>query len=247
MRNRDQWRPSKYVYRKGKLKASRDPKEVGVGSRLMVDRIADFYDRNLRLHAKGRLLDLGCGHVPLLIAYGDFVTDIVCLDWDRTPHKNDFLDFTCDLAKDLPFQDGEFDTIILSDVLEHIPQPEHLWQEMARILSIRGKVIANVPFFYWLHEQPRDYCRYTEFALRRFVEHSGLTLIQLDAIGGAPEIMTDIFAKNICRLPRIGRSLAMFAQWLTSSLSKTKLGRKVSDASKDRFPFAYALIAEKPG
>ena len=76
----------------------------------------------------------------------------------------------------LPFGDSEFDTIILSDVLEHIPVPEHLWKEMARILSRNGKIIMNVPFYYCLHEAPHDCSRYTEFALRRFVEMSGLRL-----------------------------------------------------------------------
>ena len=34
------------------------------------------------------------------------------------------------MGERLPFDDAEFDTIILSDVLEHIPSPEKLWGEM---------------------------------------------------------------------------------------------------------------------
>ena len=246
MRNRHKWQPSKYTQRNGKLIASRDPTEVGVGSILIVDLIAEIYDNNLRQHARGKLLDLGCGKVPLFSAYKDYVTDNICVDWKNTLHKNEYLDAECDLTKVLPFKDGEFDTIILSDVLEHIPQPEHLWSEMSRILSIGGKIIINVPFYYWLHEHPHDYYRYTEFALRRFVEKSGLRLLQLNVIGGAPEIMADIFAKNILRVPKIGRSLAICAQWLALSFVKTKFGGKVSEATRDSFPFAYFLIAEKP-
>jgi len=246
MRNRDKWKPSKYVYKNGKLIASRDPKEVGAGSRLIVDLIAEVYNNNLPQHAKGKLLDLGCGKVPLFFAYKNFVTDNICVDWENSLHKNEYLDFECDLTQALPFNNGEFDTIIISDVLEHIPQPEHLWREMSRILATGGKVLLNVPFYYWLHERPHDYYRYTEFALRYFVENSGLRLLQLDSIGGAPEIMADIFAKNILRVPKIGRPLAMLVQWLTLSFIKTKFGKKVSEATKDNFPFAYFLIAEKP-
>jgi len=245
MRNRDRWQPSKFIYRKGKLIASRDQKEVGVGSRLSVDLVAEFYNNNLQQHAKGALLDLGCGKAPLFIAYKDYVSNIICVDWENTLHKNEYLDFECDLTKVLPFSDGEFDTIILSDVLEHIPQPEHLWKEMSRILSRNGKIIMNVPFYYWLHEQPHDYYRYTEFALRRFVESSGLRLIQLNTIGGAPEIMADIFSKNILHLRGIGHFLAMFAQWVTSCFIKTKIGKKVSKATSNSFPLGYFLIAEK--
>ena len=246
MRNQGQWKPSKYIYKKGKLIASRDPKEVGFGSRLIVDLIAGLYASNLRQHAKGKLLDLGCGKVPLYAAYREFVTENICVDWGNTIHKNEYLDYELDLIKNLPFRDNEFDTIILSDVLEHIPVPEQLWKEMARILSRNGKIIMNVPFYYWLHEQPHDYYRYTEFALRRFVETSGLRLIQLESIGGAPEVMSDIFAKNILRLPKLGRSLALVAQRLTLSFIRTKFGKKVSEATSSSFPLGYFLVAEKP-
>jgi SAM-dependent methyltransferase len=246
MRNRDKWQPTKYVYRNGKLTASRDPKEVGVGSRLIGDLIAEVYDKNLQHHTRGKLLDLGCGKVPLFIAYRDYVTDNICVDWENTLHGNQYIDSECDLTGVLPFEDGRFDTIILSDVLEHVPQPEHLWQEMSRILSIGGRIMMNVPFYYWLHEHPHDYYRYTEFALRRFVETSGLKLLHLQPIGGAPEVLADIFAKNILRVPTIGHSLAIFAQWLTLCLVKTKFGRKLSEATRDNFPLAYFLIAEKP-
>lgn len=245
MKNKDKWQPSKYVYRNGKLIASRDTKEVGVGSRLIADLIAEIYDKNLRQHAKGKLLDLGCGKVPLFLAYESYVTDNVCVDWENSLHKNEYLDFECDLTEILPFSDEEFDTIILSDVLEHMPQPEYLWQELSRILSMDGKIIMNVPFYYWVHEQPYDYYRYTEFALRRFVEGSELRLLQLDSVGGVPEILADIFAKNMLRLPKIGGLLAMFTQWLTGRFIRTKLGGRVSDATKDSFPLGYFLIAEK--
>ena len=246
MQNQEKWKPSKFIYNNGKLIASKDAKEVNIGSRLNVELIADFYQSNLRLHAKGKLLDLGCGKVPLYAAYKEFITDNICVDWSNTFHKNEYLDYELDLTKKLPFNDNEFDTIILSDVLEHIPVPELLWVEMTRILTMNGKIIMNVPFYYWLHEQPHDYYRYTEFALRRFAENSGLKLIQLDPIGGAPEIMTDIFAKNILRLPKLGRSLALIAQWVTLRFIRTKLGKRISVATSSNFPLGYFLVAEKP-
>lgn len=246
MQNQEKWKPSKFIYKNGKLIASKDAKEVNIGSRLNVELIADFYQSNLRHHAKGKLLDLGCGKVPLYAAYKEFITDNICVDWSNTFHKNEYLDYELDLTKKLPFNDNEFDTIILSDVLEHIPVPELLWVEMTRILTMNGKIIMNVPFYYWLHEQPHDYYRYTEFALRRFAQNCGLRLVQLEPTGGAPEIMTDIFAKNILRLPKVGRSLALIAQWVTLRFIRTKLGKRISVATSSNFPLGYFLVAEKP-
>ena len=192
MRNEEKWRSSKYIYEKGKLVASRDRKEVGIGSRLIANRVAELYDNNLTRHAKGRLLDLGCGNVPFYGAYRELVTDNICVDWKNTSHKNEYLDCEIDLTKRLPFRNNEFDTIILSDVLEHIPVPEDLWKEMARVLARSGSIMMNVPFYYWIHERPHDYYRYTEFALRRFVETSGLTLIASNsAVGGTIAIHQD--------------------------------------------------------
>jgi SAM-dependent methyltransferase len=245
MKNRNKWQPSKYVYKNGKLIASRDRHEVGIGSRLITDLVAGFYDKNLKQYAKGKLLDLGCGKVPLYIAYRDLVADNICVDWENTPHKNEYLDCECDITRVLPFENEEFDTIILSDVLEHVPQPEHLWKEMTRILSTDGKIMMNVPFFYWLHERPYDYYRYSEFALRRFVECCGLRLVRLDSIGGSQEVIADILAKNIQFFPLVGEGLAIFIQYITMFFVKTPLGRKMSKKTSQFFPLGYFLVAEK--
>lgn len=245
MRNEDTWQPSKYVYRRGRLVASRNTREVGIGSRLMVDLIARSYARILPLHARGKLLDLGCGKAPLYGSYKELVSSCVCVDWANTAHKNEHLDLECDLTQPLPFADGEFDTIILSDVLEHIPTPEALCHEMARSLALQGKLILNVPFFYGLHEEPHDFYRYTEFALRRYIELAGLQLLSLEPLGGTPEVMADLFAKHVSRVPLVGPAIAAFTQWLTLRFVSSRIGSKVSVATARRVPFGYLLVAQK--
>jgi SAM-dependent methyltransferase len=244
MKDPGSWRPSKFVYRRGKLIASRDTDEVAVGSRLMVDRVARCYDATLSQHATGLLVDLGCGTVPLYRAYADLVTDVVCVDLGGTSHAR-HLDVECDLNGPLPFPDQTFDTIVLSDVLEHIARPETLWAEMARILAPGGEILMNVPFLYWIHASPHDYYRYTESALRRFVESAGLELIRLDALGGAPEVVADIVAKNFAAVPLIGRPVATLVQWMTEGITATRIGGKISRVTSVSFPLGYFLIARK--
>jgi SAM-dependent methyltransferase len=245
MRNADTWKPTKYVRKSGRLMASRDPHEVDVASRFIADRTAELYDGHFKLHAKGRLLDLGCGKAPLYDAYRSYVTDAICVDWGNSLHKNDHLDFEADLTQALPFQDGEFDTIVLSDVLEHIPDPDRFCLEIARVLSPAGKLIMNVPFFYWLHEKPYDYYRYTEFALRRFMEQSGMSVLKLETTGGSPEILADIFAKHVKHVPLVGAPAAAFAQWTIAGFTRTSVGRKVSIATGHTFPLGYFMVAAK--
>ena len=245
MKNIDQWRPTKYVFRGNKLRASRNKSHVGVGSRLIADLVAQCYDVNLKDHARGRLLDLGCGHVPLYEAYSPLISDVVCADWSNSLHQNSFLDVECDLSRKLPFESEDFDTVILSDVLEHIPAPEQLLEEISRILTLKGKLILNVPFLYWLHEEPHDYFRYTSFALRRLVENANLKLLHLQAIGGATEVMADIFSKCINAVPLFGPLLATIIQHSTQTFTTFGLGRRITNATSHKFPLGYFLVAEK--
>src|SRR5437660_6527726 len=120
MKNKEDWIPSKFVYKNGRLIGSRDPAEVGVSSRLIADIIAHFYDQYLKQYARGRLLDLGCGKVPFYAAYQELATDVLCVDWESSLHQSCHIDLELDVRRDFPFGDNEFDTIILSDVLEHI-------------------------------------------------------------------------------------------------------------------------------
>lgn len=69
MKNKESWFPSKFVRTERKYKASRNTKEVGIGSRFVADIQCSVYERALREHAHGLLLDLGCGRVPLYQIY----------------------------------------------------------------------------------------------------------------------------------------------------------------------------------
>ena len=161
----------------------------------MVDNVAPYYERAIRAHAHGRLLDMGCGSVPLYETYRDLVSENICIDWQNTAHVNPHLDHLVDLTEPLPFESCSFDTILMTDVLEHIPEPMKLMRETARILRPGGKLLLSVPFFYWLHEVPHDYFRYTEFALRRFCELSELRVVEVVPYGGLPEVLLDLSSK----------------------------------------------------
>jgi SAM-dependent methyltransferase len=73
------------------------------------------------------------------------VTSIVCVDWNNSSQIRDHLDYELDLTQPVPFPDGAFETIVLSDVLEHVPTPEFVRMEMVRVLSENGRIIMNTP------------------------------------------------------------------------------------------------------
>ena len=242
MRNRDEWRPSKYQFRSGKWVPSSDPKELAIGSRLIASLAMDRYEKVIRNYARGDLLDLGCGKVPFFLLYDDLVSNITCVDWPQSTHGSAHIDVAADLGQLLPFADRVFDTVLATDVLEHIASPDRMMSEVARILKPDGKLTLAVPFFYWLHEAPHDYYRYTEFALRRFCDNVGLSLIQLERYDGAPEIIFDILLKHVAQ---VSPTLCQFGLWSALQICGLYPVRRISNWL-DNFPLGYCLVASKP-
>lgn len=246
MKNENDWRPTKYVQRRGTLVASRSVEEVGVASRLVTDLVGSRYATHLPQYARGRLVDLGCGKAPLYGAYRPYVDEVMCVDWANSVHANPHLDVVTSLSEPLPFDDDRFDTIVLSDVLEHIAEPALLWDEMARILAPGGHIILNVPFLYCIHESPHDFYRYTSFALKRFAEMRGLTVMHLESVGGGSDVLADTLAKQLQIVPVLGASLARFVQALAGLFGRTRLGRKAAHASGRVMPLGYFMVAQRP-
>ena len=108
-----------------------------------------------------------------------------------------------------------------------------------------GKLVLGVPFLYWLHEVPHDYYRYTEFALRRFCQRSGLRVVELVPYGGLPEVLLDLISKDLNFFPRQLAVALRPLHAMASLLSKTKPIRKLSERTKSSLPLGYVLSAEK--
>jgi SAM-dependent methyltransferase len=243
MRNPQSWKTSKFIHAPDGLRISRDPSQVYIGSRFIGDILARTYEQVILKNAAGRLLDLGCGHVPLYGVYRDLVEEVVCVDWANSLHPSPHLDREVDLNGPLPFDKEVFDTVLLTDVLEHIAEPARLILEIARILAPGGKLIAAVPFLYWLHEEPHDYYRYTAHALRRFAEASRLQVLELEPYGGLPEVMLDLSSKGIEYLSERSRKLLRPVHTAIARHADVKILRRLSEKTKAQFPLGYILVA----
>jgi SAM-dependent methyltransferase len=242
MKNPDAWSPTKFVMTQRGLRASPDSRQVAIGSRLTADLQAAAYERALRDHSRGALLDLGCGQAPLYLVYRDLVTSVTCLDWEHSHHRTNHADVCCDLARGLPFDDKRFDTILATDVLEHIAEPGPLWTEMHRVLRHTGTIIVGVPFLYWIHEEPYDYHRYTRFQLAESCRRAGLDVVSVEPYGGALEVVIDIVAKHAAG---IWSALGWTSYRLGRMLSQSGTFGNLSARTTEKFPLGYLLVARR--
>jgi SAM-dependent methyltransferase len=239
VQNRQRWQPGKFVSTKKGLRAN--PRKIGYGSRFIGNIQAIEYEKLIKEHASGLLLDLGAGDVPLYEVYRDLVIDNICVDWKYSLHGSDFLDLQVDLNKTIPFIDHCFDTVLATDLLEHISNPGQIWSEIGRLLKPQGKLIMAVPFYYMVHEEPYDYFRYTEFMLYEYCDQNGLEVVLLRPYGGVPEVVFDIFAKQV----QSSKPLSLLNYYIGTLCIRSWLGRSYSAKTHRKIPLGYSLVAQK--
>jgi SAM-dependent methyltransferase len=174
-----------------------------------------------------RVADVGAGDAPYreLFDHVDYVT----IDWGESLHQPPGgLDITAQ-AHALPVDDCSFDGVILTQVLEHVPNPSEVLGELFRILVPGGRLFAAVPLLWEEHEAPHDYFRYTRFGLARLLTDAGFEAVEVQprtdcftalsqlalnarwAMGSAPDGLDEERSRVADRLTEIADELTAFA------------------------------------
>lgn len=232
---------TKFISRRGRVVGN--PEFVSPSSLLSASLIGQALVPAVKDHAAGTLLDVGCGTAPLEPWYGQLVDLVVRSDWSLGANGRRFVDVVADAATGLPFADESIDTIICSDVLEHVERPAVLAQELRRISTSDARLILSIPFMYPVHEAPFDFQRFTQFGLRSVLESNGWEVGTLEPVGGLGDVVADLVAKGLALVPVIGKPLSRVVALGAEVLGRTALGRKVRSATSGRFTLAYLVVA----
>lgn len=206
---------------------------------------ASGYQIAIEEHAFGDLVDLGCGNAPLTGVYHDRVESYTWADWPDSPHQQFKLDSEVDLNELLPFSDANFDTVLLSDVLEHIAYPDKLMAEIKRILRPGGVAIIGVPFLYGLHEMPHDHHRYTRSRLELFAQDHGLNVVSIDETAGGFLALADLTIKLTWQKKYL-RFVAYITHGIATFLRPSKLFQRFNSGLSKVMPLCYIAIYRKP-
>lgn len=127
----------------------------------------------------GAILDIGAGDrwienkLPRGVHY-------IALDYPAAGGK--FYGSRPDVLADavsLPFADSSLDTVFCLEVLEHVPDPDKVMQEIARVLKPGASAWLSMPFLYPVHDAPFDFQRFTEFGILFHAKRAGLELVDV--------------------------------------------------------------------
>lgn len=136
--------------------------------------------RQIRAYSRyisGVVLDAGSGEIR---RYKSFFKFDKYLTLDIKPNSG--VDIVGSV-EDIPLESSSIDSIISTQVLEHVKNPQKAISEFYRVLKSGGYCLVTAPQLNELHEEPHDYFRFTQFGLKEIFKNSGFKIILIERRG----------------------------------------------------------------
>lgn len=123
-----------------------------------------------------KVLDLSCGEGEIIkelasegceVEGTHYKDDDYVLKNPRKILKEAKIYKNVDLDKTLPFNDGSYDLVIATEILEHLPSHFRIIPEVARILKTNGYFIFTTPNIHRLHSRLKFFLTGTHKLIRR--------------------------------------------------------------------------------
>jgi SAM-dependent methyltransferase len=151
-----------------------------------VDRLSLDHElnRHFRRLTPGRTLDIGARHSPYRAKLPATEFRTADIDPSRRP------DFCCD-AHDLGCRSNYFDTVIATELLEHVREPQRVVDELWRVLTPGGTCILSTRFMCPYHPSPHDFYRFTWDSLRHLFR--AFRVIEVHSHGNRAQVLWHIF------------------------------------------------------
>jgi SAM-dependent methyltransferase len=156
----------------------------------------------------------------------------------------------------LPLADGEADTVLCTETLEHVLEPIPFLRELERVLAKPGQLILTVPFAARWHFVPHDYWRYTPSGLSHLLGTAGFSDVRVYARGGALAVasykvlgyvlllLVGSGRKGGAALPSLLLGICLLPVAALAALLGN-LGLKFPGTAEDTL--GYTVLARKPG
>lgn len=206
--------------------------DLSVGTRNAATRDEWVESVLLSLPNGTRLLDAGAGEMQ----YKKFCRHLEYVSQDLAEYNGEGnsvglqtgqwdtsgIDIVSDICS-IPVEDGSFDAVMCTEVLEHLPDPVRALQELARVLHARGRLIITAPFCSLTHFAPYHYATgFNKYFYLFHLKKLGFQDIQVVENGNYFEFL----AQELRRLQLMadkyaGSQLTLEAKFSTSILLET--------------------------
>jgi SAM-dependent methyltransferase len=139
-------------------------------------------------YARGNMIDVGCGSKPYQPIFHPYVDSYFGIDYPPTATVNYGEKTKADLfvdCTDTKLDANSYDTMLSTQVIEHIYDTKKYIAECYRILKKDGIGIFTIPFLWQCHAEPFDYFRFTKYAIERQFREQGFEILELRPLEGA--------------------------------------------------------------
>ena len=177
--------------------------------------------RDLHKHLpgfRGDVLDVGCGQSPYRFLLNEESTRYVGIDIaDADKFDYDNSEIVPLDGEHIPFPDEQFDAVICTEVLEHVPHFQGLVDEIHRVMKEGGQAVVTVPWSARFHYAPYDYFRFTPSSLAEMF--GKFAAVQITTRGTDVTVIGSklvvLWFRNL--LPADRRNLALVPLWILAS------------------------------
>lgn len=158
-----------------------------------------------RDHARGDLLDIGCGSKPFAPVFEGRVrrywgTDLTASRYLGGARLDAFAS-----AEAQPFRDASFDTVLGLSMITYLPEPLRFLREAHRVLRPGGMLLLECTQMVPLHDEPHDYFRFTRYGAAYLLGQAGFEPVAFLPIGG---LWSRVGLTMIAALNRVNRGPA---------------------------------------
>jgi SAM-dependent methyltransferase len=138
----------------------------------------------VRQHARGDLLDVGCGSKPFAPLFAGRVRRYWGSDLRASRYLGQARPDAFATAEAQPFRSGTFDTVLGLSMLTYLPEPGRMLAESHRVLKPGGMLILEFTQMVPLHDEPHDYFRFTRYGAEYLLQQAGFEMVEAVPVGG---------------------------------------------------------------
>ncbi len=190
--------------------------------------------RVLPKYCSGLAVDVGAGSGKYVGLIGRYASQYI--GFDNLSSRRQFgmqlpphISFVGNVMS-IPIKGAVADSVICSQVIEHVPEPHQLAAELARICKPGGYIFLATGWMAPYHQEPFDYFRFSKDAFHHLFESNGIEMVELIPNGGlctffiwVPLRLIELKSKRLRRkLGKLFRPFELLAEWIDSKIDTSE-------------------------